>query len=706
MLFIMPIQYDTRARNLPLLNILIAILYIASAYFCLFLAVPPTYASAVWIPAGIALGAILVYGPSILPAIFFSAFCVELYNDLELAKHVFSINSLSFAAIAATGASLQAWTGWLLITRRLKVDPAGYQIKDILLFAALAGPISCLINASFSNLALALLNHLSIEDLLRSWATWWVGDSIGALIITPMFLILFGEPRVIWKPRAIPILLPLAFCFAIALILGGLVRFFEHEDRQWQAYFVLLSGLLFCILVNIILSIIYGQKTLIEHEVNKKTAALQEAMQDLDKMAHFDSLTEMPNRRSFMDALSHAIARASRNRTLLAVCLIDLDNFKRINDTLGHAHGDALLKKIPSLFAPLLRKTDYVARLGGDEFGVILENVHSAAHVGNIIGRLTEELNSSNFILNAEVNTSISVGIAMYPNTGNTPDLLMQHADIAMYRAKRSGKSTYQFFNEDLNRQITRLNTIDVQMLHALERQEFHLVYQPQFHAKDRRLFGAEALLRWENPVLGSISPSEFIPIAEENHLIRPIGEWVLRKACEDFKSIQAHRDEKINLSVNVSIDQLENDDLLPLITELSKEFNFSENPITLEITESALLKNPNQTIQLMHRMQPQGVQFALDDFGTGYSSMLYLKSMPISTIKIDQRFIQNALINKNDLEIVNATIGLSKALGYQTVAEGVESPEQFDYLVQAGCDIIQGHYLAKALRLGDFHAL
>jgi diguanylate cyclase (GGDEF)-like protein len=699
---LMPINRNIEVGFFIPLNLLIAILYVATGYFCLFLAVPPTYATAVWIPAGIALGAILVYGPGILPGIFIGAYCINLYTDIVLAHHTWSFVSGSFATIAATGVTLQAWVGWVLITRRAKVDPAAYEVKDILLFAILAGPVSCLINATFTNTALILLNSAPLADTLKSWVTWWAGDSIGALTITPMFLILFAQPRIIWKPRTIPILLPLGACFIIAIILASLVRFFEEESQQWEAYFVLMSGLLFCILMNIILSIIYGQKSLVEHVVTETTASLKKAMLDLEKMAHFDPLTDMPNRRSFLENLSLAIARASRNNTLMAVCIIDLDDFKQINDRLGHPHGDALLKKIPALFAPALRKTDFVARLGGDEFGLILENVHSPMYVQTIVARLTENLTQSIKILNTEVNTSLSVGIAMFPHTGNTAEILIKHADIAMYRAKQSGKSTYQFFNEQINRQITRLQAIDTQMHRALENHEFHLFYQPQFDAKSRQLIGAEALLRWENGVLGEVHPTEFIPVAEENNMIKIIGEWVLRKACEDFKRLQSAMKKKITLSVNISIKQLENDSLFDLISQLSEEYHFHKNPITLEITESSLLKNPDQTIQLLHRMQPYGVQFALDDFGTGYSSMLYLKSMPISIIKIDQRFIQNVLINKNDLEIVNATISLAKALRYQTVAEGVETKEQYEYLVDAGCDIIQGHYFAKAMSIEE----
>lgn len=684
-------------------NVFITGLYLITAYLCLFLAVPPSFASAVWIPAGIALGATFVYGVRILPAIFIGAFLTNIYVDTHIAQHAFSSTTLLVSTFVGVGAALQAGITWFVITKWAKIDPSEYRIQHILLLAALAGPIGCLINTSFSNTAILLLGHAPDSGFLQSWLIWWVGDSIGALTITPMFLILLAKPREIWKPRIVPILLPMLICFLIAILLASFVRFFTETNQQLESYFVLMSGQLFCILMNIILSIIYGQKSLIQHEVTEKTAALQQAMLDLEKMAHFDSLTDIPNRRSFQKYLSSAIARSSRNHSLMAVCLLDLDDFKQINDSWGHQHGDALLQMIPRVLAPALRESDYIARLGGDEFGLILEDVHSAAQVSHIIERLVEKLNKPIEIFQKNLNISLSIGIALYPNVGTTPDELLKHADIAMYRAKRGGKSTYQFFNEELNRQTKRLHLLNLEMESALENGEFYLHYAPQFNIQSQCFSGAEALIRWKNPTLGEISPSEFIPVAEENNRICLIGEWAIKKACEDFKKIRVEGNSNLNLSLNISLKQLENDNFPDSMSQLSKQYNLKENPISLEITESALLKNPDQIIQTLHKLKPYGVQFTLDDFGTSYSSMLYLKSMPISAIKIGRDFIQNILTNKNDLEIVNATISLSKALGYTTIAEGVDTQEQFDFLTEAGCDIIQGHFLAHA---GPIHEL
>ncbi len=685
-------QHKKRASSIEL-NAYIATCYFLTGYFCSLLAVPPGFVTAVWIPAGIALGATLVYGPRILPAIFLGAFAINAYSQVPINVSLFT----------GMGAVLQAYIIAHAIIHWAKIDLAEYQIKHILLFALLAGPLGCLINTSFSSLALILSHTTPVNHILPIWITWWIGDSIGALTITPMFLILFANPRKIWKPRIVPILLPLSVCFLIAILLASLVRIFAEDHQRWEAYFVLMSGQLFCILMNIILSIIYGQRSLIEREVGFKTSALQQAMLDLEKMAHFDSLTDIPNRRSFLKHLSATIARSSRNETLMATCLIDLDNFKQINDALGHPHGDELLKTIPKIFYPMLRENDYFARLGGDEFGLILEDIQSASDVTTIIERLVNKLSQPLNIFNSEINTSFSVGIALYPSAGTTAEELIKNADIAMYRAKRSGKDTYQFFNEEINRQIKRLQTINSHMKNALNNNEFYLHYEPQFDTITQNFIGAEALLRWNSPALGEVSPSEFIQIAEDNNQIREIGEWALRRACQDFKEMISTLRRPITLSINISSKQLEDDNFLVLIPQLSEEFNLINNPLQLEITESSLLKNPDHTIQILHKLQPFGVRFALDDFGTSYFSMLHLKSMPISAIKIGPHLIQNILNNKNDFEIVNATIGLSKALGYSSIAEGIETEELYNCLRQAGCDFIQGHYLA---RTGDSQEL
>lgn len=671
----------------PLLqNLFVGSLYFITGYFCLFLATSPSWATPVWAPAGIALGAYLVYGARILPAIYVGAFLIGLYTQ----------NPPFIAVWTSIGAVFQAFgTGKLI--QWAKIDLSTYRLKYILLFALLSGPIGCLINTSITNAMIFFLGEMPSNLLFQNVLTWWVGDSIGVLTITPMFLILFAKPREIWRLRITPILLPMSVCFFIAVVLGSFVLGFVQDHKRWEAYFVLLSGQLFCILMNVILSIIYGQKSLIEHEVQEKTAALQRVMEDLEKMAHLDSLTNIPNRRSFFNRLQEAIARSRRTASLMATCLIDLDNFKEINDTLGHDYGDALLKMLPKIFSPLMRETDYIARLGGDEFGLILENIHSAAEVNTILNRIAEELNRKPLVIfNTEIYLTLSIGIALHPNAGTDAQELLKNADVAMYRAKKSGKNAHQFYNEEINQQIKRQQKIRNEMKNALSNQEFYLNYQPQFHTKTKSLAGAEAFLGWNNQALGEVAASEFIPNAEENKQIIEIGEWAIKQACADFKKAKANSGNKLKLSMQISMKLIEDDNFYNFISQLNERYNLKENRVIFEIMESNFSKNTDKTIQILHRIQSQGIEFALKNFGIDSCSLLLLKSLPLSEIKISPFFIREILHNKNDFEIVKATIGLSQTLGYTSVAEGVETEEQYQCLVQLGCDLVQGRYLTQ----------
>ena len=1046
---------------------LIVGLYVITAYLGQILAVPAGYATAIWAPAGIALGGALVWGLRTLPAIFLGSFIINFYLSYVNTGHLLTV---SLAGLIAAGAVLQALFGWWLIKKFLGLNNDLVYPKDILLFAFLSGPVSCLVNATWSVIALYLLNKLPAANMLLSWMTWWVGDSIGSLLITPLFLICFKKSTEVWRRIPLGRILPLSVSFITIIVIYSIVikaeilrlelqfenktkniidrletqlnfsinsayaltahlsvipaitkkSFTEYAqavisregsqqilawvpevidkyqftqdhhinifginhshmivDQQrsvyypilyiepyqennsligldllsdtpradallaarsqrklvvlapiqlnqnntkdvgtlfvspvynqnkfsgfssvvlnlthisdeilrnnqdyflftikdaltkkeilnvntnqsmahdpkyvmsyhsilkvgpmnwevstissmnyvnyafsWQVWSLLPGGLLFCVLMNMILLILYGQKSLIQLKVNEQSAMLRaeeaknllvlnsagEGILELDrngaitfsnpaaqnllgynqqeltgksinelshgqvqlnnnniespilssfkldkfqhitdelffrkdntsftveysitpirknntvtgavvvfnditerrenqirieKMARLDMLTQLPNRFSFMNYLSQALDRAKRNKTLMAVFFIDIDNFKQINDNYGHQIGDKVLGLIPKLLSQRLRHIDFLGRLGGDEFGLILENINHESEVDVIAEEYIRLISKPLKILNQEINTSISVGIALFPKNGVTKEQLIKNADIAMYYAKEEGKNTFAYFGEEMNLLHRRRHEVDLALRQAIQNDEFHLVYQPQLDINTLQIMGVEVLLRMESSTQTVSSPKEFIPVAESNGLIHDIGRWVLEQVAKDYSAL-LEMIPGLKITINTSVKQLENPVFDDFIHELVIKHGMDPKHIYFEVTETALLKNPDRMLKMMHKLNDLGFRFALDDFGMGYSSMHYLKQLPISIIKIDQSFIQDMNHNSNDLAIVNATIKLAHGLNIITIAEGVETKDQFIHLKSSECDQIQGYYLAEPMR-------
>lgn len=1018
-------------------NLSVCLLYLIAAYFGLKLAIPPGYATAIWAPSGFALGAVLVWGRRSLLGVFVGSFIINCYISYLSGGDLLAFKTQLIAAFIGVGALLQAWLGWYLIKRKLGLKNTLDYPKDILWFALLSGPIACLVNATLSNFVLFFFNILPLAAYPVSWATWWIGDSIGALIFTPLFLICFASPRIIWRARLLQVLLPLSVSFVVVVFVYGFVSktetrrvnnqfqhavsqkmekidnkmlkannlstalathlsiaptlnqktftdfsaslkeqspyiqslewvaklrssekfkhrygidIFQYHDSSWlekttisspvslmrkakksmgvliltpvyrnltlsgfalvvvdvtklvnpllektkmyhnfiisditdtqhprvvytlkntlhisndpryvlnvkhvfhvnnrtwevnaissqhfisshyswQVWSVLVGGLLFISLMNLMLFILYGQKNIIQSKVEEQASRLRneeaknllllnsvgEGIMGLDdaghisfvnpaastllgytekelngqsidilisnnkvqgrplsfkrsaffksitknkvyhindnmfqckngksfwveytstplkkldqitgvvvvfndvserrktdlkleKMAHYDLLTGLPNRFSFLAHLTQALARAKRCKSSMLLCFIDVDNFKEINDNLGHAAGDDLLRLIPKLLSPKLRDVDYLARLGGDEFGLILENPGKVSEVGFIIERYIETMAQPLQINHFAINTSISVGVAVYPTAGITADELVKNADIAMYRAKDAGKNTYAFFNEATNIEVKRRHSIEVGLRKAIQSNEFQLFYQPQLDIKTHKIMGIEALIRWHNADLQTVSPAEFIPIAEDNGMIHIIGEWVLEQLGRDYKALHAINSE-LEYSVNVSVKQLEKPRFDEFIKGIIDVYQINPNNLLLEITETALMRHPDEMLKIMSRLEQLGIRFALDDFGIGYSSMQYLKRLPISLIKIDQSFVSDIVSDPNDAAIVKATIQLSHGLGISSIAEGVETKEQLEFLAESGCEYVQGYYFSKPLSLKDLSA-
>ena len=422
-------------------------------------------------------------------------------------------------------------------------------------------------------------------------------------------------------------------------------------------------------------------------------------------MAQYDALTGLPNRYLLLDRLEAAMQRAKRNNTLLGVMFLDIDRFKQINDSHGHAIGDILLQQVAERLASSLRATDTIARLGGDEFTVLVENATSVDEITTIAEKVRATFSSPFETASGELFTTTSVGITIYPNDDQNRDELLKHADIAMYQAKQE-RNSWQLYRPEMNTFSASRLGMEVELRHALERNEFSLQFQPQLRVRTGALVGMEALLRWNNTALGHVAPGDFIPLAEETGLIVPIGEWILRAACEQCKAWELAGITPFTVSVNISAPQFRRSNLLELVRTVLSDCKLDPRWLGLEITESSIMKHAEQTIKTLFELRDIGVSVAIDDFGTGYSSLSYLKRFPVSKIKVDQSFVRDISSDPNDAAIVSAVVAMSKQLGIKTVAEGVETRAQLDFLARLDCDEYQGYYFSRPIPAADVATL
>lgn len=427
------------------------------------------------------------------------------------------------------------------------------------------------------------------------------------------------------------------------------------------------------------------------------------AMQQLHFMAHYDALTGLPNRLLFADRVRQACLRQAREGGVLALLFLDIDNFKVVNDTLGHPLGDALLQQAARRIQGVLRQSDTVARMSGDEFAIAVPDLHEGTDAGRVAQKILEALQAPYLLGEHETFASASIGIALYPEDGDDVDLLLKHADAAMYHAKSLGKNDYQFFSMDLNRRAQRRMDLERRLRHALERDELSLDYQPIVVLPSGAVEAVEALLRWRSAA-GEVEPAEFVPLAEETGLIVPIGAWVLRSALRQLRRWH-DRGWSLRVAVNLSVRQFRDPGFAEMVCRALSEAGLSGAMLDLEITESLLLLEPDRTVPLMRRLRESGVSFSVDDFGTGYSSLSYLKKLPITTLKIDRSFVRDLASDPDDAAIVMAILGLAGALKLQVVAEGVETVEQEAFLRRHGCRYLQGYLYGRPLSPETFEA-
>lgn len=420
-------------------------------------------------------------------------------------------------------------------------------------------------------------------------------------------------------------------------------------------------------------------------------------------LVNFDDLTKLPNKTLFNDRLHIALAHAKRNGEKLAVLFFDLDRFKTINDSLGYHIGDAILQEVAERLKICIRDEDTLCRMGADEFVIILTDIEKSSNITKIVSRMAATLSMPCIIDEVELRITSSIGISFYPDNGHTPEILIRHAELAMYHAKENGRNNYQFFTESLNDIVTERLSLENSLRLAIERNEFVLYYQPQINIRTNKLIGVEALIRWNHPQNGLISPAKFISVAEETGLIIPIGEWVLREVCRQHLSWIDFGLPAIQIAVNVSAIQFQEKQFLLTLQEIITNYNIDPAYLELELTEGIIMKDANAVIKELHFLKALGVKLSIDDFGTGYSSLQYLSQFPIDKLKIDQSFTRAMTVDPSSLTIIETIISLAEKLGIKVIAEGVETKEGLNKIGQCGCDEVQGYYFSKPLPAHQF---
>lgn len=420
--------------------------------------------------------------------------------------------------------------------------------------------------------------------------------------------------------------------------------------------------------------------------------------EQIHQLTHYDALTGLPNRLLFMERLKQSLVISRRKEMNLAVLFLDLDGFKKVNDSLGHDAGDLLLQEIAGRLKMFMRESDTVCRLGGDEFTVIIEGYHTIGDIITVVQKILKNLAEPVHIGERMVYVTASIGISIYPDDGHDIQELIKNADTAMYAAKDKGKNRYEFYDYEMNRKTLERLTLEACIHRAFDEQQYMVYYQPKIDLRTGKVCGAEALIRWNHPQFGFIPPSQFIPLAEETGMIVPIGEWVIRRVCSDMVTWQREGLVPVPVSINLSAVQFRDPNLVKVIDTIIGQSGIAPVLLDMELTESMLMDDVQKSIAMMRQLRDIGIALSIDDFGTGYSSLKYLKRFPVKTLKIDKSFIDNLPTDEEDKAIAKAVIDLAYNLGMDVIAEGIERQDQIDFLIVNGCYKGQGFYFSKAI--------
>ncbi len=443
------------------------------------------------------------------------------------------------------------------------------------------------------------------------------------------------------------------------------------------------------------------KNTALQQEISNRILTERQMTNDrecLTQMAKYDSLTSLPNRVFFNEILNKSINHAKRHKKNLAILFINIDGFNKVIENLGQTNSDLVLKEMGKRFTNVLRNEDILAKLNGDEFIILLNNIEKVKFAGTVADKLLTICSKLIKVDNYDFSLTASMGISIYPNDGASLEDLLENADKSLFKAKQAGGNTYRFHTEEMEIESREYLQLESALRKAIHNNELTLYYQPKFRIKQGSITGVEALMRWEHPVLGIISPSKFVPLAEDSGLIIQIGEWALREACETIKHWQDEGYEHITVALKLSHKQFHHPDISKMITKVLNATGLNPKYVELEITEQAVMDNLESALHILDSIKETGVQISIDHFGTGYTSIRYLKLFPLSAIKIDQSYIKGIPNNPNDSAITSAFIVLAHTLGFETVAEGIETAEQVQYLSSQNCDIIQGYFLCHPL--------
>ncbi len=504
-----------------------------------------------------------------------------------------------------------------------------------------------------------------------------------------------------YKLKTMPIKITIAYVLS-----GGLWILFSNriinmfiENKSLIASIQHIKGWIYMLITSPILYILinkFSKKSKIWS--NKLKENYNKIEETINRLQCYDILTDLPNRKFFINTLKIEIVKAKDNKVKIAILFIDIDNFKEINDTLGHDYGDELLKKVATLFKTFIREGDLVSKVGGDEFFVLMNNIEDYDQISSLCERLQSLLNCEISIKDKHVYTSASIGITVFPDDGNETSILLKNVDTAMYSAKYNGKGKYSFFNKSMRDVVVRYVEIEKGLRDALKNNELEIYYQPQIDIINNKIKGFEALLRWNSSELGRICPTEFIPVAEQSGLLIPMGDWIIKKVCLQNNIWKSKGYMYDTIAINLSAIQIENHKFEETLKKLIAETKIDPKFVELEITESILMKNFDNNVKLLTGIRALDVNIALDDFGTGYSSLSYLKQLPINTLKIDKSFIDNIVTNEREKAIVDGIIQLAQKIDLDVIAEGAESKEQIGLLKKMGCNQIQSYYFSKPL--------
>lgn len=457
----------------------------------------------------------------------------------------------------------------------------------------------------------------------------------------------------------------------------------------------------------------------INKQLRKEIEERKKVEKEIRYLAFYDGLTGLANRMLFMDRLNEAIKKAVRKKSRFALLFLDLDHFKRVNDTLGHQAGDVLLQGVAENIRKFVRKSDsatrltplkkrdlLVARLGGDEFSILISDIREPDNAARVARRLLNIIPATYQLDGHEVSVTTSIGISIFPEDGKTAEDLLKHADTAMYYAKSRGRNSYQFFRETMNQAVLERFSIERDLKKALENGEFILYYQPKLRLSDKKITSAEALIRWHHPRQGMVPPAKFIPIAEESKIIIDINRWIFKEACRQVKKWKRSGRDDLFVSVNLSGYKLNSQNIVKYLKDTITSVGLDSKSIEIEITENILLKETKETIFTLNAIKALGFKIAMDDFGTGYSSLSYLTTFPVDTLKIDRSFVMNAMSEQNNQVIIKAIIAMGQSLGKKIIAEGIETEDQYHFLKECGCDEGQGFFFHHPVPADEFEKL